>query len=368
MNNIFDYLDWRADVPFSLDPFNEVDNVVLSELAYADFDHIVGEDPRPIDDVFTAYFSLHTREEVMARTSYTGRAPLLMEGMVGSARFGDLQVSHYMTRLNKSAQMAAVTFHLGDGTCYIAFRGTDGTLAGWKEDFNLGFQTGTEGQQLALEYLNKVGRQVSGQLRVGGHSKGGNFAVYASALCDPEVQLRIQEIYTNDGPGFREDFLESPGYQRILPRMISIIPDTSIIGMLMETGGVHHVVDSTATGIVQHDAFTWDVKRSQFVRIPMTEMGLFLNRSIKRWMAGLDDEERRTCTDAIFTILESTGAESFKEVSSQKRKSLEAMFQTFRSLPADQRQDLMRALMQLVQSSGKTAWETAFSRLLEAKQ
>ncbi|MBR2263781.1 MAG: DUF2974 domain-containing protein [Firmicutes bacterium] len=356
MSNIFDYLAWRADVPFSVDPFNEVDNLVLSELAYTDFEGIVDEAPVSLEDACAAYFARYSREEVLLRTTYTGKAPLLMEEMVKGARFRGTILSNSFSELDKdqNVQIAAVTFHLPDGTTYIAFRGTDGTLIGWKEDFGMGFESHTAGQQRAARYLNEVGRITPGTLRVGGHSKGGNFAVYASAFCDSEIRERIREVYTNDGPGFRDDILATPEYDAIVPRVISIVPDTSIIGMLLGSEGVHRIIDSTAVGLVQHDAFTWQVLRNRFVQAEATELGIFIDQSIKHWFAGMDDEERRTLTDTIFTAFETAGMENFHDGTRLKR--LEMMYQSLRKLPKEQQSDILRAVGLLFQSGGQTAW------------
>lgn len=41
MANIMDYMDWRGDLSFEADEFNEVDNLILAQLAYVDFEGIV---------------------------------------------------------------------------------------------------------------------------------------------------------------------------------------------------------------------------------------------------------------------------------------------------------------------------------------
>ena len=356
MSNIFDYLTWRADVPFSVDPFNEVDNLVLAELIYTDFAEIVGDAPVTLEDACAAYFTKYTRDEVLARTTYTGKAPLLMEEMAIGARFRGTILSSYFSELDKdeNVQIAAITFHLPDGTAYVAFRGTDGTLIGWKEDFGLGFESHTAGQQRAARYLNEVGRITPGKLRIGGHSKGGNFAVYAAAFCDPQIHERIIEVYTNDGPGFRDDILATPEYDAIIPRVISIVPDTSVIGMLLGSEGVHRIIDSSAIGLTQHDAFTWQVVRNRFVEAEATDLGLFIDQSIKHWVAGMDDEERRSLTDTIFSAFETAGMENFHDGSKLKR--LETIYQSLRKLPKEQQSDVLHAIGQLFESGGKTAW------------
>ena len=215
MANIFDYLEWRCDVPLAVDPFNEVDNLVLAELVYTDFGGIVPVDGRQISlrDAADAFFRRHTHEEILAIKSYTARAPLLMEKMLEGERFRDVKLCWYLdeTDTERETQLAAVTFLLPDRSAYVAFRGTDGTLVGWREDCNLSFQHETDGQRRSARYLNLVGGQLDAPMRVGGHSKGGNMAVYAAARCEPALQDRLLAVYTNDGPGFHEEMLQSEG-------------------------------------------------------------------------------------------------------------------------------------------------------------
>ena len=152
--NMQDYLYWRGDIPFSTDPFNEVDNLILAQASYVDFDGIVpesGDDKIPIREVYNQYWLMHTKEEIMQRKSFVKLAPFLLEPLAESRRFGNMKLSGYVNHINKDtqAQMSAVRFELDDGSVYVAFRGTDETLVGWKEDFNLSFMSQTEGQRLA---------------------------------------------------------------------------------------------------------------------------------------------------------------------------------------------------------------------------
>ena len=172
MGNAFDYLDWRGDLPFSADPFSDVDNLILCELAYTDLDGVVPESGVSVSirEARDRYFELHTREEILARTNSVRLAPLLLDKAADTRRYADLHLSDYMNIIDadRDEQISAVTCEVGDGTFYTAFRGTDDSITGWKEDFSLCFRT-TAGQQRAVRYLNDVfaGRDV--KLRVGGH-------------------------------------------------------------------------------------------------------------------------------------------------------------------------------------------------------
>lgn len=359
MANIFDYLTWRGDVPFSVDPFNEVDNLVLSELAYTDFDGIVpqGGAAVSLQTVCDAFFARHTEEELLSLRAYTAKAPLLLRGMLSGERFRDAKLSWYVNEISKdqALQLSAVTVLLPDSTAFVAFRGTDGTVVGWKEDFNFSFQSQTEGQGRAVAYLNRVGKALACPLYIGGHSKGGNLAVYAASFCEKEIRERILRVYSNDGPGFRREIVEKPGYLQILPKVTRIVPDTSVIGMLMTSKSMPMVVKSAASGIAQHDGFSWQVQRNRFEAAELTETGKLLEQTVGGWLEQMDDDARRTLTDTVFTLVESTGMEKFSEISAQKLKSAEAMLSSLREIPKENQQEVLSLFTQLGQMGGAAA-------------
>ena len=343
MATVFDYLDWRADIPFSADPFNEVDNLVLAQLAYTDFGGIVPEDGSgiPLPDACRLFFSRHTHKEILASKSFTAKAPLLMEKMAEGRRFGTMTLRNYIAESGAGFQLSAVTFGLDDGTEYVAFRGTDGTVAGWKEDLYFSFMNETEGQRLAVQYLNGIG----GKLRVGGHSKGGNFAVYASAFCN--CRDRILEVYSNDGPGFREEIFRQAEFQEILPKVIKIIPDSSIIGLLLSDGENYLVVKSSTFGLKQHDAFTWQVRRNRFESAKLSEMSRVTQRTIGSLLEKVDDEDMQTFTDLVFYVIESTGQDRFSSMNADKRKTSEAILNAIWKLPPEKQREWFRLIGKL---------------------
>lgn len=361
MANIFDYLYWRADVPFSAAPFNDVDNLILAELVYTDFGGIVSDDISavPLAEVRDRFYQLHDRAEVEARTaySYTARAPFLMDSMLEGARFRDLRLCAYeaVTDKDDSTQFAAVTFLLPDGAAYVAFRGTDGTVVGWKEDLILSYHSGTSGQLRAADYLARVAMLTDLPLRVGGHSKGGNLAVYAASMAAPAVQDRIERIWSNDGPGFREEVRGREGYQRIQPKCISVVPDTSVIGLLLECDCLCKVIKSTATGLIQHDGFTWECGPLAFLPGEQTRKGAYLEKAVDHWVARQDDATLRSMVDSLFTVFEATGEETFHSMGTKKIRTAELMMAAFRALPKEKQRELLAATGKLVTSTGATA-------------
>lgn len=359
MSDLFDYLKWRSDVPLSVAAFNEVDNLVLAELAYSDFSGIVPSDgtPVPVTEVCERFFQMHDKEEILKNTSFTAKAPLLMKQMVTGSRFGTTQLCWYVNDLDeeKTAQMSAVTYLLSDGTIYVAFRGTDSTLIGWKEDFDIGCLTETRGQLLAVSYLDLIAESFDAPIRVGGHSKGGNFAIYAASFCRPEIQDRIISVYSNDGPGFRKEVTEMPGYLRVLPKLCKIVPDTSMIGMLLADKAARRVVRSSAFGILQHDALSWSTERDRLEPAEPSELGKLLNNVLASWIDGMDDNLRNSVTDTIFDAFEATGADTFHEIAQQKWKSAEAVLGYLFKIPKEKQGELFHLAGSLLKNSGQAA-------------
>ena len=362
MANMSDYLKWRGDVPFSVDEFNDVDNLVLAFLAYTVFDGIVPEDGDGItlEEARNVFFARHDREEVRKEANPIFRAPLLMDDMLTGKRFGSTILSNYVSIIDadKGAQFAALTYRLADGTAYIAYRGTDTSLVGWREDFNMSYLSATEGQRLSVEYLNQMSRRISVPVRVGGHSKGGNFAMYASAFVRSDIRDRIIRVYNNDGPGFRQEVRESPKFEAVVPKVISIVPDTSIIGMLLSSGTSQKVIKSSEKGIMQHDGFSWEVERNDFVPAELSAVGRFIRQTQEEWLDGIDDVRRAKFVNTLFSLFEATGAETFSEIADKKLASLEKIISTMGGMPAEERSEF-KQIIGLLLNTGK---DNALSR------
>ena len=359
MNNLYDYLECRGDISLDEDPFNEVDNVVLSELAYVSYGGIVPRDGKAVSvsEVREAFFAAGQREALREESNHIVRAPLLLDSIAGGKRFGAAELTGYVDIVDtdETVQMSAVTFLLGDGTAFAAFRGTDGTVVGWKENFSMSFLPATKGQRLAVEYMNMIGRMTERPLRAGGHSKGGNFAVYASAFCDREVRDRITDIYSNDGPGFRAEVIRSEEYKSITGRVTNIVPDTSVTGMLLGSSVRPKYIKSSAYGIAQHDPTTWNVGKNRFMRSTPSDLGLFIMKSQKDWLSKLDDEDRAHFVDTLFTIIESTGAGTLDELSINRIRSSSEMWNSIRGMTKERQREMNRIIGELLHSGTQTA-------------
>ena len=355
---LMDYLKWRNDVSLRAAPFNEIDNVVLSYLAYADFGELLHEPKRrvSIETCFKRFCEKHDMAEVRESKHFIERAPLLLEEMVRGARFRGTKVVHFREVFDKEKvqQFAALVFLLPDGTRYVSFRGTDLSITGWKEDFLMSFTAETEGAKEAVSYLNEVAACVEGDLILGGHSKGGNFAMFAAAFCDDAVKERILKVYNNDGPGFREEIVRSVAYRELLPKITNIVPQTSIIGRLLSNEAAHTVVKSTAAGIFQHDVTTWEVTKDKFVRTEPDAFSDFVEKSLGTWLETMDDEARKSLVETVFSMIEMTEAETFVEFGENLFKNTGLIIKGFGKLPKEKRSELTAALGGLAEAGRAT--------------
>lgn len=329
MANIFDYLDWRGDISFTEDPFNVVDNLILSWMAYVGLDEVmpcgICNEPITIKDASARFFQLYDLEEKLKGVCLTRTSVLLFSKLAECSRFQNMRILNYVNHISEELQkqFSAMTIEIDKNTLYIAFRGTDDTIVGWREDFNMSFQPVVPSQIEAANYLEETVKGRSEKLIVGGHSKGGNLAVYASMKASKDVKNRIIRVYNNDGPGFQKYILESSEYQEIIPKVKTIVPESSIIGMLLGHEEEYEIVHSSQRGIMQHDAGTWEVMRNSFVYLDsVSNASKFLDNTIKEWIATLDTNQRKEFVDRLFEILESQGAKTTNELSAMGLKNL----------------------------------------------
>ena len=312
MAELMDYLHWRGDLHFSQDPPNEVDALIFSALAYVRFSGGVAEDPgtpRLLKDAAQDFLLLpDQKERVRVKEDIQ-----LLKAAAETERFGNVKLCHYRDVLlpEEETQFAAVTFLLDDGSAFLAFRGTDYSLAGWKEDFNMSFRYTVPAQQLALEYLRDVAKEHLLPFWLGGHSKGGNLAMFAAIHSGEQLRKRILGVFNNDGPGFREHVTQNPAYQEMIPRLNTFVPQSSVVGLLLEHEEPFTIVRSRQLGILQHEFYSWELDGPRFVREEdLTADSRFLNLTIRNWLDGMDVLDRNEAVEAIFDLLEAGDVEN----------------------------------------------------------
>lgn len=337
MGTILDYLKEYGDYTFSEKPLNEVDSLILCQFAYLKFDGIVpspGKGPVPVS---MGYLDAHQdKDKLFADERYRKNNTALFQGMLDSPRFSTLRMSHYVNRIEteQETQFSAITFFLEDGTIYVAYRGTDETIVGWKEDFNLAFSEPVIGQLRSVEYLNETASDFEKSFYVGGHSKGGNFAAYAAMNCKKDIQDRIVKIYSHDGPGFRPEIREQGHYEKIAGRVEKIIPHSSLVGMLLESHAAgYKVVESKSFGLLQHDPYTWLVREDGFVRAKDIYKGRkFMDETLNAWILSMNEEEIRSFVDTLYEVVSASKAATLIDFTADWKKNMTAVVTAYKEL------------------------------------
>ena len=367
MATIFDYLKWRGDLSFSQDPPNAVDALVFSGLAYIRYGGRAEKNPyMPIllRDAAEEFFAFCNCEE-RVRVKYDLQ---LLQMASETTRFGATELCMYRDQFipEQETQFAAMTFRLDDGSLFLAFRGTDQSLVGWKEDFNMTFQQTIPAQRLAEQYTREVAQEYSGNMRLGGHSKGGNLAVFAAARSSPMIQSRILEVYNNDGPGFTKYLMGDPGYLAMVPKIRTYIPQSSVIGMLLEHEEPYTVIRSKTVGLLQHDLYSWEVLGKQFIPVEeITDNSQFIDATIKTWFADMTNQERNQLVDVMFTLLGTGGVDNAIEIFHPRniRNYLKTL-----SMDANMRRVLSTEFQGLIEAARMTRNRFEEQRLLEAEE
>ena len=334
--------------------FCAVDSLVLSWISYF---HLPEDDPR-----FTTWEGAPLREllraerfDAMFGTTWDpeGSRDLLFAACA-NPRFREAWVCGYRTRFDETTeeQFAAMTFRLADGSSYVAFRGTDSTIVGWKEDFNMAFQSPVPSQESAVAYLEEAARALSGPLLCGGHSKGGNLAVYAAIMCSRTVQDRIVQAFSHDGPGFNERFLRDDRFARMAPRIDKTLPQSSIFGMIFEDQEDYSIVESTGFSLLQHNPFTWVVEGDEFKCVERISAGArYVDSTLADWLRGVTPEARGRFIDALFEVLDVTDAERFADVRADWRESIPKMIAAAGELDPETRSLIIETLKVLARSA-----------------
>lgn len=360
MANVIDYLNWRGDLSFKNDEFNEVDNLVLSILTYIDFEGIVPSMAESGEVILKNTYEIYKNNKDTTHLKdlpFLKDVPEFFKLASQTTRFGNIILSSYESQLDGeiSKQFAAMVFSLEKDYHFIGFRGTDDNLAGWKEDLQMSFKDEIQSQKEAVNYTKKAMEKYKGEFILGGHSKGGNLSIYGASHVNEVDFDRILEVYSNDGPGFQKEFLHKEGYLRIKDRIISIVPESSIVGLLMEQSVERHIVSSKGITIFQHNPFLWELMGKSFIyKEGLTKESLGINSTINSWLSSLSNEERESFVNTLFDVIKGTGADTLSDINNEKLAIADALIKTFKNLGKETQDNLKSVMDLLFQEGNKT--------------
>ena len=310
MANIIDYVQWRGDIPLAQVPFGEIDALILSYLSYMPFASILTSgmqgEGTALCDAAQALLTLNAQEH--SKLAYSEKEDRqLLAALRGSERFRGARLIGYVDQYDRTSekQFSAVTFLLEDGTAFAAFRGTDDTVVGWKENFNMTFDREVPAQRDAVAYVQALHKARRLPLRLGGHSKGGNLAVYAGMCCPDAVREAIVAVYNFDGPGFNEEVAASPAFSRLGERVRTFVTQSSLIGILLWHNEPFTIIKSDSVSFFQHNVYTWQLMGGRFIELERRSgSSLFADATLKRWLAEMLPQQREAFINGVFSVID----------------------------------------------------------------
>lgn len=364
MPYLLDYLETKL-ASFEDEPLNPVDSAALTQLCM-----VRGEDVLPPLEERKSFAGLRAilrnvtsretrpvpiRDMLLAEHfpgMFTGLDPknikLNLFALAASPRFRTMCAHDYLSLFDaeQETQFAAMTFTAKKQFVYVGFRGTDTSLAGWKENFNMAFADAVPAQHQAERYLEAIAAKTTGPLYVGGHSKGGNLAEYAALKASSETQARIERVFIHDGPGFKEGTFSDKDYEPLQGRIHKTIPTESFVGILLESQAPVHVVKSRAKGLDQHSVFSWEVDDAldDFAYAgEMPESTKLMAESLRAWLARFDDREREAVVESVFRAIEASGADDAGDLLSGGSKSIAILVDALKKAEVSDRDTLIDA-------------------------
>ncbi len=370
MANIIEYALCNAHKDFKALPFNKVDGLIFAQLAYLDFDTFVPDKQLFARGITFSRINEQDDFENLFPLERTARKNLLLfNAMAYSKRYGKIRINYHENIFDsdKKVQFSATTFLFPNGDACVSFRGTDSTITGWRENFDMLYNNVVPAQTLSAKYLNTVAPKIRGKITVVGHSKGGNLAIYAGTMCSPKTKEKIIEIQSFDSPGFTEDFITSIKYLETESRILKFVPEQSMIGMLLNDTASYRIVKSDGEGFHQHDPFLWIVEDNDFVTgEKIDSKARFVNSTFKEWVNNFTPLQRELFVDSMFDIIEATNAqkaESFIDWSENLKGNSTLIVDTIKDLDPETRSFMLKVLGNIFPSAKDSVLDAQMEKI-----
>ena len=319
--NVIDYIDYFGKNSFDQMRFNELDNLVFSLISYVDLNDIVSKNSfnqKTIKEVTDIFFNNHDKDYIDSQIIAIRDGIKVLEYASKSDRYKNIKLYNYVYIGDENSQFSAITFKINSQLCCVAFEGTDHLISGWEEDCKMAYRFPVEAQIYAKNYLNKHFSLTNNKLIIVGHSKGGNLALVSSMYCNMFVKRKIINIYSNDGQGLRMSQLNSYQYNSIKDRYIHIIPNYSIVGLLLRNDDNYTVVKSNKKGIIAHSGLTWQVSYDHFEKEKLSRFSKVFKEGFSKWLDNYDDEKRKKFVKSVFKVIYDNNITSLTEISLKK--------------------------------------------------
>ena len=324
MSRILDYINWRGDLSFEQEPFNQIDAAIFSQFSLLDFDDIVptSGDGRKLSEIFELYLEKGYKIKERVGLLISNKQHYLFEAAAKAPRYKDLLLSNYerIYDFENPCQFEAMTISLGDKTL-ISFGGTDDTIVGWHEDFELLYLDEIPCHKLGREYLKKIAGTTNGEILICGHSKGANIAMEVLLSAPNELFQRIPKVYCFDGPGISQSSYEQAVLDGRINKITSYVPYRTSIGKLFDHYEEFKIVECTANLAFQHDLLTWHIYRNDYIyKDTVSADSIYLDLHLKKVINELTIEQKKLFVSALFNLFYSTGAKTLLELYASRAK------------------------------------------------
>lgn len=377
--DIIDYALLNAHKDFDKLPFSKIDGLVFSQLSYLNFDYIVPDLKNRGKGLLLSQIAEHENYEAIFPLERTAeRNKKLLNAVAYSNRYGKIRVNYYedIFDTEKDTQFCAITFIFPNGDACVAFRGTDSTITGWKENFNMLFTSPVAAQKLSIPYVERVAKKIKGNITLAGHSKGGNLAIYAGTMCSDEAKKRIIEIQSFDSPGFTKEFIESGKHLATEEKIAKFIPEESMVGLMLNNRENYRIIKSEGSGILQHDPFMWQVENDDFVNGEKLYLrSKFFDDTFNNWVYSSEPEQREKFVEALFEMIQAANAENvdgFVEWADNLKSNSSVIYENLKDLDPETRNlvlkgfgNLFSSINKNVKSTPKKLWADAMKKFKE---
>lgn len=353
MATIKEYLLYYNNVSFQESSFNEMDNILFSELSYLNWEGIINEDKVSLYKAIEQLLIKMTNQELKKEPFFVKGIIENIKIILNGARYQKVMLGNFINIVDQEKQFGALCIYFEPRKVYVSYKGTDNSVIGWKEDFIMSYRFPIESQKYAISYLNNVISWKEQTIYVGGHSKGGNLAMCASMLCKNSIKKRINTVFNNDGPGFLKEEVNLQEYQKLIPKLKTIVPEESVVGMLLYTAPITKVVKSSTKGFKQHDCNTWECFGPYLIEGILSEQSKNFDQAITNWLMKHSKKEREKLVLNLFDILEQSNITIINGLTDLEWNKMISVMKKVKTLDANTKKLYMEILKVLLIPSKK---------------
>lgn len=312
------YLRDSGGQGFAALALNDIDLLIFAQLSYSDFlpvpagstlceaAQVILHTPRSDDNTEQRFGFQQENDEK------------LLLWVAACPRYRDVTVRAFERKYDEeNLQFAALCLRAA-GRDIVVYRGTDNTLAGWKEDLDLCFRLPVAAQSCALDFFSHMAEESELPFILCGHSKGGGLSLYAALFAQEHLRSRIADVVSFDGVGMPEKVLEQfendPAYADVLSRIRVILPESSLVGVIFPQPGLVRTVDSRHTGVLQHYPYNWVIEGVDFKDSERTLFSRAAAIAFDEFLDQITLPEREKVITLLYEIIRSTNALTVEDV------------------------------------------------------